>query len=104
MARTLHDGPTRRGIAPHDQGKADDPFPADNRHFRRSAVRHYIEKRNDACRREMDMSQTAPRLIKNFPKRHRHVFDLGQQWLTLNRRDCCQEQIPQSNSVRFAWR
>src|SRR5712691_6314456 len=79
MSGTLDDRLTWRTLPAEEQGDTEQVFASCQRNFRRRAVCHDIDKRDDARRGEIKELQCAARCVYDLAEGHRNALKTRQQ-------------------------
>jgi hypothetical protein len=79
----LHDRPAGGRLTAHEQRDADDTFIAGDGNFRRRAIFHDIEQRDDRGGRTIHVAQGNTRLVEHRTQGHFDVFETRQPALQI---------------------
>ena len=89
----LHHRAAGRGVAAHEQRYAENALVADDGDFGRRAILHHVQQRNDAGRREVDVSQRGAGLVEHVAQLHRYQFQMGCEPVVVGCRQRVEEVI-----------
>ena len=76
IAGALHDGVAWGRLAAHEQGYAEHALVAYDGDFRRRAICHHVQQRNDGSRGEIDMPQPSTGFVEDLTQFHPYQFQV----------------------------
>jgi hypothetical protein len=91
MTATLHDCLVWCGVPTKKQRNSEQALESCHRDFRARSVRHHIDHRDNARRREIEIRKLAAGPVQDFAERHRYEVKVGEQSLV----DCFRESREQ---------